>query len=155
MGFWDRRLEFRDMSGAPTRQPVLPSEKDSKTSDAFDFATRIRAATAELRDLEKCLKSERVAPNAPLLFEFRTALDNARMTAWVMSELVNVHQTRIDPHAVSTFLTSERVRRFCQLVRDLCADVDSGEIRGETSGIVQLREALSQLQMRLSRTGNK
>ena len=119
------------------------------------LSARIRAITAELRDLEKSMKVERDAGNGPMLFEFRTALDNARMTAWVMSELANVHQTRIDPHAISAYLTSERIRRFGQLVKDLCVDLDSGQITAQTTGITQLQDALNQLELRLSRSARK
>ena len=127
------------------------SPGDARTS----LSARIRAMTAELRDLEKSMKAERETGNLPMLFEFRTALDNARMTAWVMSELANVHQTRIDPHAISAYVTSERIRRFGQLVKDLCADLDCGHINAQTMGIRQLQEALQQLETHLSRTIKK
>jgi aromatic ring-cleaving dioxygenase len=115
------------------------------------LSARIRAMTAQLRDLEKSMKSEGASSDPSTLFELRTALDNARMTAWVMSELANVRQTRIDPHAVSAYVTSERIRRFGQLVKDLCADIDGGQIKAHSSGVDQLRDSLHDLEMRISR----
>lgn len=106
---------------------------------------------AQLRDLEKSMKSEAASSDPSTLFELRTALDNARMTAWVMNELANVHQTRTDPHAVSAYVTFERIRRFGQLVRDLCADIDSGQITAQTAGVAQLRDSLHALELRISR----
>ena len=127
--------------------PLETSPKDAGAS----LSARIRVMTAELRDLEKSMKSESAASDASTLFELRTALDNARMTAWVMSELVNVRHTRIDPHAVSSFLTAERIRRFGQLVRDLCADIEAGQITPRTAGADQLRDSLHDLELRVSR----
>ena len=118
---------------------------------AASLSARIRAMTAQLRDLEKFMKSEGASSDASTLFELRTALDNTRMTAWVMSELTNVRQTRIDPHAVSAYVTSERIRRFGQLVRDLCTDIETGQIKGQTAGIEQLRDSLHALELRVSR----
>ena len=127
----------------------------SPTEKTGSLSARIRTMTAELRDLEKAMKGERDASNTSMLFEFRTALDNARMTAWVMSELANVRQTRIDPNAISAYLTSERIRRFGQLVRDLCADLESGEIKPQTTGMRELHEALEELEMHVSQTSRK
>jgi hypothetical protein len=139
----------------PSMREFAAAVETSPDSAPASLSARIRAMTAELRDLERSMKAERDTGNGPLLFEFRTALDNARMTAWVMSELANVHQTRIDPHAISAYLTSERIRRFGQLVKDLCADLDAGQITAHTMGVAQLQEALNQLELRLSRIGSK
>ena len=127
----------------------------SPTEKPGSLSARIRTMTAELRDLEKFMKSERDASNTSLLFEFRTALDNARMTAWVMSELANAHQTKVDRNAMSAYLTSERIRRFAQLVRDLCADLDSGQIKPQTTGMRELQQALEELEMHVPQTNQK
>ena len=139
----------------PSMREFAAAVETSPENAPASLSARIRAITAELRDLERSMKSEREAGNGPMLFEFRTALDNARMTAWVMSELANVHQTRIDPHAISAYLTSERIRRFGQLVKDLCADIDAGQITANTMGMTELQGALHQLELRLSRTCSK
>jgi aromatic ring-cleaving dioxygenase len=141
-----------DPMSVPSMREFATAVEASSNNAPASLSARIRAMTAELRDLEKSMKAEREAGNAPMLFEFRTALDNARMTAWVMSELANVHQTRIDPHAISAYLTSERIRRFGQLVKDICADLETDQISAHTMGITQLQEALNQLEARLSRT---
>ena len=139
----------------PSMREFATAVETSPSEKSASLSARIRTMTAELRDLEKSMKVERDASNSSMLFEFRTALDNARMTAWVMSELANAHQTRIDPNAMSAYLTSERIRRFGQLVRDLCADIESGQIKAQTTGVRQLQEALEELEMRLSQTSKK
>lgn len=135
----------------PSKREVATTLETSPIDARASLSARIRVMTAELRDLEKSMKSESASSDASTLFELRTALDNARMTAWVLSELVTVRQTRIDPHAVSSFLTAERIRRFGQLVRDLCADIEAGQITSQTSGADQLRDSLHDLEMRISR----
>src|SRR5438046_9079761 len=139
----------------PSMREFATAVETSPSEKSASLSARIRTMTAELRDLEKSMKVERDASNSSMLFEFRTALDNARMTAWVMSELANAHQTRIDPNAMSAYLTSERIRRFGQLVRALCADIESGQIKAQTTGVRQLQEALEELEMRLSQTSKK
>jgi hypothetical protein len=129
----------------------VTTHETSPIDAGSSLSAQIRAITAQLRDLEKWMKSDGASSDSSTLFELRTALDNARMTAWVMSELVNVRQTRIDPHAVSSYVTSERIRRFGQLVRDLCADLDAGQIAPRTAGADQLRDSLRDLELRISR----
>ena len=135
----------------PAKREFAAPLETSPIDAGASLSARIRVMTAELRDLEKSMKSESAGSDASTLFELRTALDNARMTAWVMSELVNVRHTRIDPHAVSSFLTAERIRRFGQLVRDLCADIEAGQIAPRTAGAEQLRDSLHDLELRVSR----
>ena len=139
----------------PSMREFATAVETSPDNAASSLSVRIRAMTAELRDLEKSMKAARETSNLPMLFEFRTALDNARMTAWVMSELANVRQTKVDPHAISAYLTSERIRRFGQLAKDLCEDLDAGQINAHTMGIGQLLEALNQLAMRISKIKGK
>jgi hypothetical protein len=135
----------------PSMREFATALETSPDDTAASLSARIRAMTAELRDLEKSMKSEQASSDASTLFELRTALDNARMTAWVMSELANVRQTQIDPHAVSAYVTSERIRRFGQLVRDLCTDIETGQIKAQTAAVEQLRDSLHDLEMRVSR----
>jgi hypothetical protein len=139
----------------PSMREFATAVETSPTEKPGSLSARIRTMTAELRDLEKSMKSERDTSNSSMLFEFRTALDNARMTAWVMSELANAHQTRIDSNAMSAYLTSERIRRFGQLVRDLCADLESGQIKAQTTGMQQLQETLEELKIRVSQAFKK
>ena len=62
--------------------------------------------------------------DGPGLREFRLALDNVRMTAWTVSELHNAREIHKSPQVVISFLTAERLRRFSQMARDLCQDLE-------------------------------
>src|SRR5258707_1253099 len=90
---------------------------------ARSLAAKLRNLTTELRALDMDLKSGQPA-TGPLLREFRQALDNVRMTSWTVNELMDARRTSKDPQAVLSFLTAERLRRFSQLVKDLCGDIN-------------------------------
>jgi hypothetical protein len=56
----------------------------------------IKQLTSELKRMEQRLKSE-AAPDAVSLNEFRHAVDNVRLTAWSVSELINAEHTKKNP----------------------------------------------------------
>jgi hypothetical protein len=93
------------------------------------------------------------SPNGNALREFRQTLDNIRMTAWTVSELINARQTQKDPQAVISFLTAERLRRFSQMVQDLCGDLEREGSSWPTQGIKTLEASLTQLRERLRKVG--
>lgn len=112
------------------------------------FSNRLSDLTAELRLLDHDLKSH-PALNRSVLHEFRQTLDNLRLTAWTVQELLDARQTREDPQAVISFLTAERLRRSRQMLRDLCTDLESGnpswpiqDVKGLESVLITLQECL-------------
>jgi hypothetical protein len=109
---------------------------------------KLRNLTAELRLLDENLKS-----NAPLdgatLREFRHALDNVRLTAWTVNELLDARQSHKDLRTVISFLTFQRLWRFSQMVQDLCSDFDRDGVSWSGEGIKHLTESLDQLRERL------
>src|SRR5713226_5094625 len=72
-------------------------------ASAHSFSSTLRSLTTELRTLDHDLKSSRQV-DAAALREFRQALDNVRMTAWTVSELLNVREARRNPQAVISFM---------------------------------------------------
>src|SRR5262245_46754381 len=104
--------------------------------------------TSQLRALDLELKSGET-PNGQQLREFRQALDHVRMTAWTANELMDARQAQRNPEAILSFLTSERLRRFTQMVKDLCADIDAHGLTWETQGMQGLSESLDVLRHRL------
>jgi hypothetical protein len=110
--------------------------------------------TSQLRALDLELKSGE-SPQGPLLREFRQALDHVRMTAWTTNELMDARQAQRNPEALLSFLTSERLRRFTQMVKELCADVDAHGLTWETQGIQGLSESLDVLRDRLERLSRR
>ena len=110
---------------------------------------RLHQLSLELREIDSTLKSG-PTPELLALQEFRQVLDNARMTAWTVSELLNVAESQKDPAKVLSFLAAERLRRCNQMLKDLSADIDENELTWQTFGIQALFETVSTLQLQLS-----
>lgn len=113
-----------------------------------DLSCEIRHFSAELKRLEHRLKSE-PTPDPLVLNEFRHAVDNVRLTAWSVSELINAERIKKNLDTVLAFLSAERLRRFEQLVRSLCGDIERGLITVRTDGVQALCESVNDLQQRL------
>ncbi len=121
-----------------------------QTDMEVKLSERLAKLTSELRALDLCLKSGLV-PEAPLLREFRQALDGVRMTAWTVNELMDARELKKDPHTVLSFLTAERLRRFAQMVKDLSGDIDADGITWQTRGIQNLADSVKLLESRLEK----
>ncbi len=119
---------------------------------ARSFSAKLRSLTAELRVLDRGLKSN-PSLNGSALREFRQALDTIRMTAWTVSELLNARQIRKNPQAVISFLTAERLRRFSQMTRDLSGDLEQAGAVWPTQSVKDLEKALGLLRERLRKVG--
>ena len=77
------------------------------------------------------------------LQEFRHVLDNARLTAWTVSELLSAVESQKDPAKVLSFVAAERLRRSNQLLKDLCRDIDDQGVTWQTHGIQSLYETVN------------
>ncbi len=115
-----------------------------------NLTLEIKQLTAELKRVEHRLKSE-ATPDPVALNEFRHAVDNVRLTAWSVSELINAEHTRKNPDTVMAFLAAERLRRFDQMVRNLCADIERRMVTFQTNGMHSLIDSVNMLQQRLTR----
>src|SRR5689334_19882022 len=113
------------------------------------LTSEINHLTSELRRVEHRLKAE-TAPDPVALNEFRQAVDNVRLTAWSVSELINAEHTRKNPDTVMAFLAAERLRRFDQMVRNLCADIERRMVTFQTNGMHSLIDSVNMLQQRLT-----
>ena len=126
------------------------------TRNPDGLTLEIKQASEQLRRLELRLKAE-AAPDPVALNEFRQAVDNVRLTAWSTSELMNAKYTNKNPDTVMAFLAAERLRRFDQMVRSLCGDIERKAITFQTNGMESLLSTLETLQKRvrecLRRTG--
>ena len=103
---------------------------------------RLRQLSAELRGVDLSLRAG-ATPELPILQEFRQVLDNARMTAWTVSELLNAVESQKDPAKVLSFVAAERLRRSNQLLKDLCRDIDEQGITWHTHGIQGLYDTVN------------
>jgi hypothetical protein len=114
------------------------------------LSERLRSLSTELREFEGDLKTGET-PETTLLQEFREVLDNARMTAWTVSELANAAEAQKDAARVLSFLAAERLRRSTQMLKDLCADLDEQSVSWQTSGVQGLYETVNVLQVQLGK----
>jgi hypothetical protein len=112
------------------------------------LVSRLRALTADLRQLERELKSGRVTDTATL-HEFRQVIDDVRMTAWTASELNNVQPER--KATLASFLAAERIRRFAQMIRDFSLDLEHQDLTWESGGVQSLFDSVAALQSRLDK----
>lgn len=114
----------------------------------FQLASRLRSLTAELRALERDLKSG-VVSDGPALLDFRHAIDEARLTAWTASELYNARPER--QATLASFLAAERIRRFAQMIRDFSVDLEHQDLTWESGGVQTLFDSVTALHARLER----
>jgi hypothetical protein len=115
---------------------------------------RLHRLSEELRGLDMDLKAG-ATPDVMSLQEFRQVLDNTRMTAWTVNELMNAAESQRDPEKVLSFLAAERLRRSTQMLKDLCADLDGQDVNWQTSGIQRFYETVNVLQGQLKKVINQ
>jgi hypothetical protein len=113
-----------------------------------EFSKRLRSITSELRTTENELESGEIRPDKTALQEFRQAIDDARLTAWTVSELMDARET---PESLYSFIASERMRRLSSMIRDLCADMDKQTFTWHSSGVQALSDAVLVLQSRITK----
>jgi hypothetical protein len=118
------------------------------------ISSRLKAISSEMREIELALKAG-PAPDLLLLQEFRHVLDNARLTAWTVSELLNAVESQKDPANVLSFVAAERLRRSNQMLKDLCTDIDRQGVTWQTNGIQSLFETVNSLQVQLRKLVEK
>lgn len=118
------------------------------------LSERLQQLSSELRDIDLALK-QGATPELQLLQEFRQILDNARMTAWTVNELLNAVELQKDPARVLSFIAAERLRRSNQMLKDLCADLTDQSVTWQTNGVLGLFETVNVLQTQLGKLINE
>jgi hypothetical protein len=112
------------------------------------FSSRLKEISRELREIDLALKAG-ATPDLLLLQEFRHVLDNARLTAWTVSELLSAVESQKDPANVLSFVAAERLRRSNQMLKDLYSDIDHQGVTWQTNGIQPLFETVNSLHVQL------
>ncbi len=121
---------------------------------ARSISARLRSVTSRLRSLDRDLKSNpSLSGPGPALREFRQAVDNVRMTAWTVNELLNARESQRNPQAVISFLTAERLRRFSRMARDLSGDLVQAGASWPAQAVSDLKDSLALLRERLTMVG--
>jgi len=114
----------------------------------FVIAAALRQFTEDMRLLERQLQTAPLSDLAALS-EFRQALDEMRMTAWTVNEL-HIAQSH-KKEALASFLAAERIRRFAQIIRDLCRDLQDQQLTWGSGGIQTLFDSVTMLHSQLDR----
>ena len=115
------------------------------------LSRELKSLADALKRLDKRLQAE-APPDAVLLSEFRQSLDNVRLTAWSVSEVINARRNGEQPDHVLAFLSAERLRRLDQMVRNLCGDLERRVITERTYGMNSLFDSVNVLQQRMARS---
>jgi|SRR5689334_7132643 len=115
-----------------------------------DLSSRLKSLSADLRVLNRDLKSIKSDPELGVLHEFRQSIDDIRLTAWTVNETITARETRKNPETVLSFLAAERLRRLTQMMKDVCSDVDQQAVTWRTAGIQGLSDAVIMLQGKIT-----
>jgi hypothetical protein len=118
------------------------------TGPSGPLSERLRLLSQELRSVELELKSATL-PEMLLLQDFRQVIDNTRITAWTVIELLNARERQQDPETVLSFVAAERLRRSNQMLKELCADINGEDVTWRTNGITSLFETVKLLEVQL------
>ncbi|HZI58354.1 MAG TPA: hypothetical protein VFF39_16345 [Verrucomicrobiae bacterium] len=103
-----------------------------------------RRLASDLRRLAQRFQVE-PAPDAATVQEFRHAVDTVRLAAWNVSELIYARQGEKATDTMVGFLAGERLRRFDQLAKNICADVERRAVTFKTSGMTSLFHSVTTL----------
>jgi hypothetical protein len=116
------------------------------------LSERLRHLIEELQFADGALKKD-AAVDGTTLRVLRQALDTLRLTAWSVSEAQNAQHSRKDQNTVISFLRSERLRRFRQMVRTFCSDLERDRASWPPTSIQDLQESLNELREQLGLAG--
>jgi hypothetical protein len=116
------------------------------------LSVRFRHLIDELQFADGVLKKD-PAIDGPTLRALRQALDTLRLTAWSVSEVQSAQQSRNAPNTVISFLRNERLRRFRQMVRTFCSDLERDRASWSPTSIQDLQDSVSELRERLVLAG--
>ena len=115
-----------------------------------NLTEKLKRLASDLRALDKQLQTE-PAPDLSTLYEFRQVLDGVRLSAWSISELIHARTVAKTSDTVFTFLVTQRLHRFEQMVTNLCLDLDRQALAGQEAILQPASNALYALQQRLEK----
>ncbi len=142
-----RSIEFLCRSEADHVR--VASQRCSVPTSPGELSSKLRRLAHELRLVESQLQAAHALDTEPLQ-EFRHALDNTRLTAWSVNEMMTSRNCDTGADSVLSFLAAERLRRLDQMVRNMCADLDRQAVTLRTAGLHSLFDSVGALYTRLS-----
>jgi hypothetical protein len=118
------------------------------SKSTIELSAFLKSLSSQIKQADQDLKSQSVPELEPLQ-ELRQSLDDLRMTAWTVSELMHARITDAEARKLQAFLKAERLRRFHQMLGEVIKDVDSLGMAPQSSSLEALFESVSVLQGRL------
>jgi DNA anti-recombination protein RmuC len=113
-----------------------------------ELSAFLRNLSSQIKEADQDLKKQ-TAPEQDSLQQLRQSLDDLRMTAWTVSELMHARILDADARKFQAFLRSERLRRFHHMVADVIKDVEAQETAPQSGAVEALFDSVSELQGRL------
>jgi len=150
------QLNFSETSAARSGLEYRQREVNERvmTDPSENLNLDIRQLAADLRRLEKRLRVE-PDPAADVLMEFRHAVDDARLTAWSVNELITANRASKVRTAALAFVAAERIRRLEQLVRNISGDIEGQAITLPAHKMRSLLDSVTNLQNVLTQCLNQ
>jgi hypothetical protein len=135
------------------KPPAPPANEKPGKEDSGDISAKIQAATEELNQLQKAIRTGTV--DVRVLVEFREAMERARRASGAVKKWVEEEAKKGggDPFSAVRFVAAERMRIATQLLGELARDVEGGDLDFDTTGLADLRAAVKTLSERLARFG--
>ena len=127
---------------------AVPMAAQATVKDG-DITQKLQAATEELNELEKAVRTGTV--DVRVLVEFREAMNHARRASGAVMKWVEEEAKKGDPFAAVQFVMAERIRIATQLLEELTRDVECGDIDFDTPGLSGLHASVKTLNERLAR----
>lgn len=113
-----------------------------------ELSAFLRNLSSQIKEADQDLKKQ-TAPEQDSLQQLRQSLDDLRMTAWTVSELMHARISDADARKFQVFLRSERLRRFHHLLGDVIKDMEAQEAAPQSGAVEALFDSVSELQGRL------
>jgi hypothetical protein len=125
------------------------TEHESAENSSQSVTARLEAATSELHQLEKLVKSGEL--DSRVFSEFRNAVDHIRSTTWAVQKWLGLkNESGGDPYFVLPIMSAERVKRATQIANDLSLDLQTVDVGIDTPGVAELFNACDNLHRRLA-----
>jgi hypothetical protein len=128
---------------------TLDKPVSSEAAKKDTISVRLQHITNELREIHESLTSSETA-DPRILTDFRDALNRVRNAAWAVEQLANSKTSQTDPMSVMSVLAGERVRVTYQLCKLVMGDLSNEEIRFKLGQLMELHEAVQELEKKLA-----
>lgn len=113
---------------------------------------QLNKTMVELQNLEKALKGEDI--DLRLVREYHDAMGYICSITETLSRLRTAKPRATDDHELLVGLAADRIQRATSVCLDVIADLDAGRIRQDAAKVLELAEAVQELQQRLRHSGS-